>query len=162
MLFPLCYTAFPNGPSYLTVSPRVCELGLSAVSGSLWPQAPLSMGILQARNRSALPLTTTGHLPDPRIEPASLVSPAFAVRFFTTWEVPPGKLLLSCILFTCLRVCLPSSLISYPHTACPWEKSGPYWFLLGPCMYNRPSVDGQASLNQLSLSFHWERDDHIL
>ena len=39
---------------------------------------------------SGLPFPTLGDLPDPGIEPRSLVSPALAGRFFTT--VPPGKL----------------------------------------------------------------------
>ena len=34
-------------------------------------QAPLSMGILQARNWSGLPYPTPGDLPDPGIEPGS-------------------------------------------------------------------------------------------
>ena len=38
---------------------------------------------------SRLPFPAPGDLPDPGIEPASLVSPALAARFFTT--VPPGK-----------------------------------------------------------------------
>ena len=36
-------------------------------------QAPLSMGILQARNWSGLPYPTPGDLPDPGIEPTSPV-----------------------------------------------------------------------------------------
>ena len=39
---------------------------------------------------SGLPFLTPGGLPDPGIEPASLVSPALAGGFFTT--APPGKL----------------------------------------------------------------------
>jgi len=38
---------------------------------------------------SRLPFPTPGDLPDPGIEPMSLVSPALAGRFFTT--APPGK-----------------------------------------------------------------------
>ena len=40
---------------------------------------------------SGLPRAPPGGLPDPRIEPASLMSPALAGRFFTTiatWEAP--------------------------------------------------------------------------
>jgi len=39
---------------------------------------------------SGLPFPSPGDLPDPGIEPVSLVSPALAGRFFTT--VPPGAL----------------------------------------------------------------------
>ena len=38
-----------------------------------------------------MPIPSSGDLPDPGIEPVSLVSPALAGRFFTT--APPGKLL---------------------------------------------------------------------
>ena len=36
-----------------------------------------------------MPFPTPGHLPDPEIEPATLVSPALAGGFFTTG--PPGS-----------------------------------------------------------------------
>ena len=61
---------------------------------TLWTidhQAPLSMGILQARNWSEFPCPPPGDLPDPRIKPTSLLSPSLSGRFFTTsttWEVP--------------------------------------------------------------------------
>ena len=42
---------------------------------------------------SGLPLPSPGDLPNPGIEPVSLVSPVLAGRFFTT--VPPGKPLIS-------------------------------------------------------------------
>ena len=41
-------------------------------------------GILQARILSGLPCPPSGDLPDPGIEPTSLMSPALASRFFTT------------------------------------------------------------------------------
>ena len=48
-------------------------------------QTPLSMGILQARMCwSGLPCPPPRDLPDPGIEPASLMSPELAGRFFTT------------------------------------------------------------------------------
>ena len=46
-------------------------------------------GILQARTLEGLPCPAPGDLPDPGIEPVSLMSPALAGRFFTTsttWE----------------------------------------------------------------------------
>ena len=48
-------------------------------------------GIFQARILEWLPFPLPGDLPDPGIEPVSLVSPALAGRFFTTsatWEAP--------------------------------------------------------------------------
>ena len=52
-------------------------------------QAPLSMGILQARILEWVAMPSPGHLPNPGIEPVSLTSPTLAGRFFTTsatWE----------------------------------------------------------------------------
>ena len=68
---------------------HVCMLSRSVPSDSLGPhQAPHSMEFSRWECRSGLPLPTPGHLPDPRIKPVSLGSPALA-GFFTT--VPPGK-----------------------------------------------------------------------
>ena len=53
----------------------------------LWPVAsrvPLSVGFSRQEYRSGLPFPTPGDLPDPGIEPASLMSPALAGGFFTT------------------------------------------------------------------------------
>ena len=52
-------------------------------------QAPLFMGFCRQEYWSGLPFPTPGDLPDPGIQPASLVSPALAGGFFTT--APPGK-----------------------------------------------------------------------
>ena len=46
-------------------------------------QAPLSMEFSRQEYWSGLPFPPPGDLPHPGIEPASLVSPAFAARFFT-------------------------------------------------------------------------------
>ena len=59
---------------------------------TLWTvalQAPLSMGFSRQEYWSGLPFPTLVDLPNPGIEPMSLVSPVLAVRFFTTsatWE----------------------------------------------------------------------------
>ena len=52
-------------------------------------QAPLSTGFSR-QCWSGMPFPPPGYLPDPRIEPTSLVSPVLAGEFFTT-ELP-GKL----------------------------------------------------------------------
>ena len=52
-------------------------------------QVPLSMGFSRQEYWSGLPFPTAGDLPNPEVEPASLMSPALAGRFFTTgatWE----------------------------------------------------------------------------
>ena len=52
-------------------------------------QAPLSLGILQARILESVVIPFSRDLPDPGIEPTSFMSPALAGGFFTTsatWE----------------------------------------------------------------------------
>ena len=54
-------------------------------------QDPLSMGYSKQEYWNGLPFPPPGDLPNPRIKPASLMSPALAGRFFTTntiWEAP--------------------------------------------------------------------------
>jgi len=54
-------------------------------------QAPLSMGFSRLEYWSGLPCPPPGDLPNPGMEPPSLVSPALVGGFFTTratWEVP--------------------------------------------------------------------------
>ena len=59
---------------------------------TLWTvahQAPLSMGLSRQEYWSGLLCPAPGDLPNPGIEPASLISPALAGKFFTTsanWE----------------------------------------------------------------------------
>ena len=52
-------------------------------------QAPLSMAFSRQEYWSGLPFPTLGDLPEPGIEPESLLSPALAGELFTT--EPPGK-----------------------------------------------------------------------
>ena len=68
------------------------------MSDSLWPhvarQAPLSIGFSRQEYWSGLPCPSPGDLPDPGIEPMSLISPALASRFFTisaTWKAPTSS-----------------------------------------------------------------------
>ena len=54
-------------------------------------QVPLSMGFSRQEYWRGWPAPPQGDLPDPGIEPASLMTPALAGGFFTasaTWEVP--------------------------------------------------------------------------
>ena len=59
---------------------------------TLWtvaPQAPLSMEFSRQESWSGLPRPHPGDLPDPRMEPTSLMSPTSIGGFFTTsatWE----------------------------------------------------------------------------
>ena len=54
---------------------------------TLWTvahQAPLSMGFSRQEYWSGLPCPPPGDLPNPGMEPSSLMSPALAARFLTT------------------------------------------------------------------------------
>ena len=80
----------------------VCIFSCLVLSDSLatpWTvalQAPLSMEFSRQEYWSGFPFPPPGDLPDPGVEPASLVSPALAGRFLTTAATgttpgPPGK-----------------------------------------------------------------------
>ena len=64
-------------------------------------QAPLTMELSRPEYWRGLPFPSPGDLPNPGIEPTSLVSPALAGIFFTT--VPPGKPIYVCV---CVCVCI--------------------------------------------------------
>ena len=72
-----------------------CQFCFSHVQlcATLWTvahQAPLSMGFSRKEYWSRLPCSPPGNLPNPGIEPTSLMSPTLASGFFTTsitWEV---------------------------------------------------------------------------
>ena len=51
-------------------------------------EAPLSVGFSRQEYSSGLPFPTPGDLPDPGIEPESLMSPALVGGFFTTSTTP--------------------------------------------------------------------------
>ena len=69
-------------------------------------------GILQQEYWSGLPFPSPGDLPNPRITPASLASPAVAGRFFTS--APPGK---------------PNGLLSHKEKKLsPFESVSPHIF----------------------------------
>ena len=77
--------------SYTLVSPFTCVLSHSVVLSSLWPHR-LSAEFSQQEHWRGLSFPTPQTLPDPGIEPASLVLPTVAGGFFTgntTLEVHP-------------------------------------------------------------------------
>ena len=84
---------FQNHPTSL-VSQCVCAqlLNHARLIGASWTlacQAPLPMEFSRQEHWSGVPFPTPRDLPDPGIEPTSLVSPALAGGFFTTsttWE----------------------------------------------------------------------------
>ena len=89
-------TSTPTSVSTSTsISMCVCMLhhfGCVLLFATLWTvacQAHLSMGFARQEKWSGLPCPPPGDLPDPGIEPASLISLALADGFFTT--TPPGN-----------------------------------------------------------------------
>ena len=65
----------------------VCMLSHVPLFATLWTvahQAPLSMGFSRQEYWSGVPCPPLGDLPDPGIEPASLMFPELAGGFFTT------------------------------------------------------------------------------
>ena len=59
--------------------------------------APLSMGFSRQEYWSGLPSPPPGDLPNPRIEPTSLTSPALAGGFFTISTIWKAQYLQKCL-----------------------------------------------------------------
>ena len=78
--------------NYISNNILCCHFRHVGLFATLWTvafQAPLSMEFSRQEYWSGLPFPSPEDLPDPRIKPASLTSPALAGRFFTTsatWE----------------------------------------------------------------------------
>ena len=77
-----------NGPRQYRAHVLSC-VQLFAIPWIVAHQAPLYMEFSKQEYWSGLPFPTPGDIPDPRIEPVYLASPALAGRFFTT--IPPEK-----------------------------------------------------------------------
>ena len=74
----------------LTMCTRVCAKLLQSCPTLCNPMAPLSMGFSRQEYCSGLACPPPEDLPDPGVEPVSLMSPALASGFFTIsapWEV---------------------------------------------------------------------------
>ena len=77
--------------NYLNQFACVLRHSVIATPWTIAYQVPLSMGFFRKEYWSGLPFSSPGHLPDPGIKPATLMSPALAGGFFTTsatWEAP--------------------------------------------------------------------------
>ena len=86
----------------------VCVINHVRLFEILWTvahQAPLFMGFSREEYRNRLPCPPSGDVPDPGIEPASLMCLALAGRFFTTsatWEA----LGFNAVLYLVIQLCL--------------------------------------------------------
>ena len=81
---------FPQFFSCVCLPSCFSRVWLFATLWTVAHQAPLSMGFSRQEYWSGLPCPPPGHLPNPGIEPTSLLSPALAGGFCitgTTWEV---------------------------------------------------------------------------
>ena len=95
---------------------RVSCVPLFEIPWTVARQAPLSMGFPRQEYWSGLSCPPPGDLPDPRVEPASLMSPALADGFFTTsatWEAQFLVLKESLLLHEFLIMAFWSSLICF-------------------------------------------------
>ena len=63
---------------------RLSRVRLCVTPWTVARQAPLSMGFSRQEYWSGLPCPPPGDFPDPGVEPASLASPGWAGRYFTT------------------------------------------------------------------------------
>ena len=94
----LLYWIHPNLSLHSPVNGLVCVCVLSHVRlfvtlRTVAHQAPLSVGFSRQEYWNGLPCPPPGDLPNPGIEPASLMFPALADGFFptsTTWEAQAG------------------------------------------------------------------------
>ena len=68
---------------------HLCVCARSVMSESVTPPGSSVLEIIQAGVLEWVAISSSGGLPDPEIEPASLASPALADGFFTT--MPPRK-----------------------------------------------------------------------
>ena len=79
---------------------RFSHVRLCATPWTVACQAPLSMGFSRQEYWSKLPCPLPGDLPNPRIEPASLSSPALAGGFFTSSTIWETLMIWQTIFFT--------------------------------------------------------------
>ena len=87
---PGCLCPLSKRPAFARVLSHFSRVQLSAMPRATALQAPLSVGPSRRERWNGLPFPSPGDLPDPRIEPASLMSSALAGGFFSL--APPGNL----------------------------------------------------------------------
>jgi len=94
----LCHWGTKEALRKLVHACRLSHFSCVQLSVTLWTTS-LSIWFSRQKYSCGLPFPSTGDLPNPGIEPASLVSPALAGRFFTAisiWEAPRKRAVLCC------------------------------------------------------------------
>ena len=119
-------------------------------------QTPLSMGFSRQEYWSRLPYPHPGDLPHPGIEPASLMSPALAGRFFTASAIFVYMCVLACThgdphadsaifytmgSYTCYTTPALRETMSTPAS----EHTAIFWSLLHSCTVSMVGVDHSPS-----------------
>ena len=118
--------------TYACVLSRFSRVQLFVTLSTAASQAPLSMGFSRQEHWSGLPSLPPGNLPNPGIEPASLMSPTMAGGFFTasvTWEAP-STAHTYCFKTLSLGVVCYASVDNW-YTACA-KSFSPVWLFVPP------------------------------
>ena len=128
--------AIPQSP-YLFIGMRACTLNQLHSCLTLHNSVDCSLsgssvhGIFQARIPEWLPCPPSGDLPDPGIEPRSLMAPALASRLFTTSATWEAHLLASdqirSVAQSCPTLCL---WVANCFSTIYWENYFPLWVTL--------------------------------
>ena len=108
---------------------------------TLWTvsrQAPLSMGFSRQEYWSGSPCPPAGDLPDPGMEPVSLMYPALAGSFFFFFK---GQIILFYFLFFCSEFCHTLKWNSHGFTCVP-HPDPPSHLPLHPLPLGLPSAPG--------------------
>ena len=117
----LCLPNLFNCKIAMLTNARVCAQSLSHVwlfcdRMDISPPAPLSIEFSRQEYWSGLPFPPPGDLPNPGVEPMSLMSPALAGRFLTTLA-PPANIL---------------EYLLYDRHCLAWDWNSEFWWNLDP------------------------------
>ena len=100
----------------VVVGSRFSRVRLFVIPGTIACQAPLSMGFSRQEYWHRIPCPPPGNLPDPGMNPESLMSPALAGGFFTTSAI--------WLQFTSSGSTLNSSYLAISTTSVPSSNKG--------------------------------------
>ena len=137
----LIYPSFPMGCAVLS---RFSHVQLFATLWTVACQAPLSMGFSRQEYWSVLPCPPPGDLPDPGIEPISLVSPALQAGSFPLSYL--GSHLLPIVIHKCIHT--HTQIHVYTHIC----SSIAHWFQIFSSRYINRLISSMFFLLNLATS----------